>query len=412
MRRVTAVVLVLTAAALGGGGSAHAGFPATKGRLVVLSEDFGYSVPSLVREGGSLYPFGLPIGIHGSVAMAPDGTQAAMVATVPFFPGMTVPTMLVGDLIGGVRDLAVGAVTGRPAWSPDGARIAFAGNRNGNWDIYVVALDEGAVPVDLTPASPAAELEPRWSPDGTKIAFQSDRSGSFDVYTMRPDGSAVTDVAGGASRETLGDWSPDSQRLVFTSTLTGNGDLYLTSRTGGSATRLTSGAGADTHAAWSPDGSLIAYDADADGDNDVFEIARDGSAGGRLTDNVHEDLVEDWQPLRDLTPPVAHALRSSGLRGRAIRFRFRLAESTGGALVDIDFSYSTGNGSTEGHATREVKGVQPGHVYVIAFPWGAGKGAPASFRFCVQGTDRSANVGKRSCARFHFLPKKPKEKRR
>jgi hypothetical protein len=189
MHRATMLLLVIAAAAGLGGGSANAGFPATKARLVVLSEDGGYAAPALVREDGSLYAFGFPLGIHGSVAMAPDGTRAAMVDTVPVF-GITVPALLVSNLIGDVQGLPVGAVAGRPAWSPDGAKIAFAGKRSGSWDIYVVALDEGAVPIDLTPASPAADLEPRWSPDGTKIAFQSDRTGNVDVYTMNPDGSA------------------------------------------------------------------------------------------------------------------------------------------------------------------------------------------------------------------------------
>jgi hypothetical protein len=94
-----------------------------------------------------------------------------------------------------------------------------------------------------------------------------------------------------------------------------------------------------------------------------------------------------------------------------LRFRFRLAEKGGGVMVDLEFGYSTGNGSTQAGSTRSIDSVRPGHVYVIAFPYEAGKGAPSSFRFCVQATDGSANVGKRSCARFHFLPKK-KTKRR
>jgi WD40-like Beta Propeller Repeat len=153
-------VRVLTAAALGGGGSVHAGFPASK---AVWSSSRRTSASRRRRCCAtvvSVYPFGLPLGIHGSVALSPDGTQAVMVDTVALFPGMAVPTLLVGDFISGLQDRDVGSVAGRPAWSPDGAKIAFAGNRSGNWDINVVALDEGTVPVDLTPASPAADLEP------------------------------------------------------------------------------------------------------------------------------------------------------------------------------------------------------------------------------------------------------------
>ncbi|NIM52761.1 MAG: hypothetical protein GTO22_26535, partial [Gemmatimonadales bacterium] len=36
-----------------------------------------------------------------------------------------------------------------PAWSPDGTRIAFASNRDGNYEIYVMDAD-GSNPVRLT----------------------------------------------------------------------------------------------------------------------------------------------------------------------------------------------------------------------------------------------------------------------
>jgi WD40-like Beta Propeller Repeat len=168
--RLASMLAVLAATAFGAVGSADASYPATKGRLVLLSEGAGFASPSLVREDGGPLPIGLPLGIHGSAAMSPDGTEIAMVDTVPFLPGLTPPTLLVGDLIESISDLAVGPVAGRPTWSPDGTRIAFAGNRNGNWDIFVVGATEGpgAVPVDLTPASPAADLEPRWSPDARR----------------------------------------------------------------------------------------------------------------------------------------------------------------------------------------------------------------------------------------------------
>jgi len=128
MRRATTLLLVIAAAAAVGGGSANAGFPATKARLVVLSEDGGYAAPALVREDGSQYAFGFPLGIHGSVAMAPDGTRAAMVDTVPVF-GITVPALLVSNLIGDVqvfpsepsRAARPGRRTGRRSRSPASA---------------------------------------------------------------------------------------------------------------------------------------------------------------------------------------------------------------------------------------------------------------------------------------------------
>src|SRR5690349_3994649 len=164
MRVVVAILAALGALALTG--TAGATFPAAKQRLVLISEDALFTSPVVRRQDGSLAPFGLPIGVHGTAAMSPDGTRAAVVTTVRAFPGMTAPALLITSLLGDIRDAGVGRVTGRAAWSPDGTRIAYAGYASGSWDIYVVGSSGGA-PVDLTPSSPAADLEPRWSPDGS-----------------------------------------------------------------------------------------------------------------------------------------------------------------------------------------------------------------------------------------------------
>src|SRR5688572_29917937 len=55
-----------------------------------------------------------------------------------------------------------------PSWSPDGTRIAFVSNRDGNYEVYVMNAD-GSNPFRLT-NSAIRELDPSWSPDGTKIA--------------------------------------------------------------------------------------------------------------------------------------------------------------------------------------------------------------------------------------------------
>ncbi|MFQ5874860.1 MAG: TolB family protein, partial [Dehalococcoidia bacterium] len=50
----------------------------------------------------------------------------------------------------------------RPAWSPDGTKIAFTSDRDGNWEIYVMDAD-GSNPRNLTNL-PIGEYEPAWSP--------------------------------------------------------------------------------------------------------------------------------------------------------------------------------------------------------------------------------------------------------
>jgi hypothetical protein len=89
--------------------------------------------------------------------------------------------------------------------------------------------------------------------------------------------------------------------------------------------------------------------------------------------------------------------------------RFRIAEDSGRAEVDLTYSYVVRNGGVGGEATASFQHARAGNVYGITLPPDAAKGAPSSFRFCVQAADGSANIGKRSCARFHVLP--PKKKR-
>jgi TolB protein len=55
-----------------------------------------------------------------------------------------------------------GASTGAPAWSPDGARIAFLSNRDGNWSLYVMQFD-GSNTIKL--ADFGTTLVPAWQSD-------------------------------------------------------------------------------------------------------------------------------------------------------------------------------------------------------------------------------------------------------
>jgi len=57
-----------------------------------------------------------------------------------------------------------------PVWSPDGSKIAFASNRDGNFEIYVMNAD-GTEQTRLT-TDPGWKTNPAWSPDGKKLPFR------------------------------------------------------------------------------------------------------------------------------------------------------------------------------------------------------------------------------------------------
>lgn len=74
---------------------------------------------------------------------------------------------------------------GRPAVY--GTQVAFMGNRDGDWEIYLVGLD-GSGLKQLT-SNTANDGLPVWSPDGKTLAFVSDRGGAWAVWAMGADGA-------------------------------------------------------------------------------------------------------------------------------------------------------------------------------------------------------------------------------
>ena len=80
----------------------------------------------------------------------------------------------------GVKRLTSGSsFDGFPAWSPDGARIAFTSGRDGNLELYTMAAD-GSDVQRLT-NDPRDDQSPAWSPDGKRVAFSSERAGGDSV---------------------------------------------------------------------------------------------------------------------------------------------------------------------------------------------------------------------------------------
>ena len=168
-----------------------------------------------------------------------------------------------------------------PTWSPDGRRIAFGSDRDGNREIYVMNADGSGV-TRLTD-NDAIDSGPAWSPDGRRIAFSSTRDGRFEVYVMNADGSGVTRLTDNDAFDWHPAWSPDGRHIAFQSNRDGNWEIYVMNGDGSGVTRLTYNGAADGSPAWSPDGQRIAFGTGRHGKYEIYVM--DASGVTRLTDN-------------------------------------------------------------------------------------------------------------------------------
>ena len=74
------------------------------------------------------------------------------------------------------------AVYNDVAISPDGKRVAASAQAGGDFDIVVLDLARGGVPTRFT-FDPARDWQPVWSPDGSRIFFASQRQGQDQIYS-------------------------------------------------------------------------------------------------------------------------------------------------------------------------------------------------------------------------------------
>jgi Tol biopolymer transport system component len=128
---------------------------------------------------------------------SPDGTQILCVVEYnpdgQFFGQTTLHVLDVSDALQGAGSARLRALPRAgslfndwPAWSPDGSQIAFSAvstEGGGHRDIYVINTD-GTNLQQLTLTEDVDELGPAWSPDGTRIVFQANPNGNWDIYVM------------------------------------------------------------------------------------------------------------------------------------------------------------------------------------------------------------------------------------
>lgn len=233
-------------------------------------------------------------GFLSAPTWSPDGSRIAFVSDRDGDPDIWVMNSDGSDLVNITND---DAQDHSPAWSPDGAWIAFASVRDSlYWELYVMRPD-GSDVQRLTWWEDASDLSPAWSPDGTRLAFASKRDGNWEIYTMDRDGSNLMRLTDHPADDTNPAWSPDGGRIAFASTRDGYAEIYVIPIVGGEAINISNAPFSSEHGpTWSPDGGRIAFYSDRDGEWDIYVMISDGSDPVKLTGDNTNDQVPAWRP--------------------------------------------------------------------------------------------------------------------
>jgi Tol biopolymer transport system component len=228
--------------------------------------------------------------------------------------------LVVGDVENGIRVLViVDAHTGvrsrlgtatldgwDGAWSPDARHIVFAHGRVDPSKRSLEVIDaDGANLRQLTTirSRGAGFATPAWSPDGARIAFASETTGTDrfqrDIWTVGLDGSPEVDRSNDPADELGPTWSPDGSRLAWLREIapgTSRFHLVVADATG-AAVRVLPQVVANTPAVWSQDGTrVLAVRLSDDGRPDRL-VAIDVQSGAALVvSNGVPDDVGSWQP--------------------------------------------------------------------------------------------------------------------
>lgn len=226
-----------------------------------------------------------------SPAWSPDGAQLAYVSYVE---GQ--PKIYIANVLSGSRRSVAGypGINITPAWHPSGGRLAVTLSKDGTPDIYLMDT-QGSVHKVLV-SSWAIEVSPSWSPDGSKIAYVSNESGNPHIY--------VLDVAGGNKRRltyegkynTSPAWSPKGDWIAFSGMTGGRHNIYVIRPDGSGLRAVTHGEGDNESPTWSPDGRLLAFSSTREGASAIWAAVVNGEGIRRLTRLGGAQSQPSWSP--------------------------------------------------------------------------------------------------------------------
>ncbi len=179
---------------------------------------------------------------------------------------------------------------GAPAWSPDGARLAFISDRGPdpdrapNSDLYVIDAKAGAEQRRLTDFIGPDDGRPAWSPDGRQIAFLRGDDPRWSAYNLNKlavvpaEGGPAILLTGALDRGVSGPltWAPEGKSLLFIVTDDRASYVGRVPAAGGPVEALTTGRRTVGNVTLGPDGALTLLTGTATEIAEVHALEADG----------------------------------------------------------------------------------------------------------------------------------------
>jgi len=229
-------------------------------------------------------------------------------------------------------------------------------NPPGKFQLYAIERSNLAQLTKLTPDTTSAS-DPAFSPDGSRIAFVSQRDGNAEIYIMNADGTGSTRVTNDPQPDGRPSFTPDGQALVFHSARTaGKQQIWAVNVDGSGVTQLTRDS-INSSPTISPDGQTIAYVSTRNKDTDIWLMARDGSNQRQFTRSPQQRESEP-RFLRDGTLAYLVERRENNRTVQQV-MRADLATGATTAITGTDLAIASFAVSPAGDVVALVVNAEP-----------------------------------------------------